>query len=84
VLTGTDRNWVQVGPVLRGAGSIPAYFKISHTVLVRACNPDRGILRGCADAPAVFCGEPQHLRPGIAKASRSGIVFYSRQQMAYS
>jgi hypothetical protein len=28
-----DRNWVQVGPVRRGAGSIPARFKISHTVL---------------------------------------------------
>jgi hypothetical protein len=26
-----DRNWVQVGPVRRGAGSIPARFKISHT-----------------------------------------------------
>ena len=26
------RNWDQAGPVRRGAGPIPAFFKISHTV----------------------------------------------------
>jgi len=26
------RNYRQVGPVRRGAGSIPAFFRISHTV----------------------------------------------------
>jgi hypothetical protein len=27
------RNWVQVGPVRRGAGSIPALVRMDHTVL---------------------------------------------------
>ena len=74
---GVVRNWCQVGPDRRGAGSNPAWCRIFHTVLAAdvVAQADQ-VRRGFADAPSL--GSPRRVAalcpdlPGDRRSSRCG------------